>query len=71
MKRRLYAAIALVAIAEALAPHLLDAGHAHFRFEDLPAWGSIYGLVSCVVIIVVSKLIGRLGLMRREDYYDS
>ena len=45
--------------------------HAHFWFEDLPAWGSIYGLVSCVVIIVVSKLLGKLWLMRREDYYDS
>jgi hypothetical protein len=44
---------------------------AHFWFEDLPAWGSLYGLVSCVVIIVVSKLLGKLWLMRRENYYDS
>ena len=41
------------------------------RFEDLIAWGSLYGFVSCVAIIVVSKLIGKLWLMRREDYYDS
>jgi hypothetical protein len=52
-------------------PRIVHTDHAHFAFEDLPAWGSLYGLVSCVVIIVVSKLLGRLGLVRREDYYDS
>ena len=35
-----------------------------------PAWGSLYGLVSCVAIIVVSKLIGKAWLMRSEAYYD-
>jgi hypothetical protein len=43
----------------------------HFAFENLPAWGSIFGLVSCVAIITVSKLLGRLWLMRQENYYDS
>ena len=33
--------------------------------------GSIYGLISCVAIIVLSKLIGKLWLMKGEDYYDS
>jgi hypothetical protein len=27
-------------------------------------------LISCIVIIVGSKLIGKLWLMKREDYYD-
>ena len=27
-------------------------------------------LISCVLIIVVSKLLGKLWLMRSEDYYD-
>jgi hypothetical protein len=44
---------------------------AHFAFENIPAWGSLYGLASCVVIILVSKLIGKLWLMRDESYYDS
>ena len=43
----------------------------HFWFEYIPAWGSLYGFVSCVVIIVVSKYLGKVWLMRREDYYDS
>ena len=43
----------------------------HFWFERIPAWGSLYGLASCVAIIVVSKFLGKVWLMRREDYYDS
>jgi hypothetical protein len=71
MKRWFYVALAGIALAEILVPHLLPTDHAHFAFEDWPAWGSIYGLVSCVLIIKVSKLLGKLWLMRREDYYDS
>lgn len=43
----------------------------HFRFERIPAWGSLYGLASCVAIILVSKFLGKVWLMRREDYYGS
>lgn len=43
----------------------------HFSFEWFPVWGSLYGLASCVAIIVVSKFLGKVWLMRREDYYDS
>ena len=31
----------------------------HFAFEDWPAFGSIYGFLSCVAIILVSKFIGK------------
>jgi hypothetical protein len=65
-----YAALAILAIVEAAAPYLLYSDHGHFGFEDWPAWGSIYGLVACVLIITVSKLLGKLWLMRPENYYD-
>ena len=71
MKRSFYAALAVLVLGEIAVPRLFPADHAHFWFEDLPAWGSLYGLVSCVVIIEVSKLLGKLGLMRSENYYDS
>jgi hypothetical protein len=61
----------MLAISEAAAPRLLYMDDPHFAFENLPAWGSIFGLVSCVAIITVSKLLGRLWLMRQENYYDS
>jgi len=71
MKRWFYAGLALIAGSEVVVPLLFSRDPAHFWFEDLPAWGSIYGLVSCVAIIVVSKLLGKLWLTRPETYYDS
>ena len=50
---------------------IFDVHPPHFWFERIPAWGSLYGLASCVAIIVVSKFLGKVWLMRREDYYDS
>ncbi len=55
-------------------PALAERFHAHpphFWFEWIPAWGSLYGLASCVAIIVGSKFLGKKWLMRREEYYDS
>ena len=67
-----YAGLAVVALAEIVLPRVFPSDHPHhFSFESWRAFGSIYGLVSCVVIIVVSKFFGKLWLMRREDYYDS
>jgi hypothetical protein len=71
IKRWCYIGVAVVALAEIVLPRILHGGESHFSFEDWPAWGSLYGFLSCVAIIVVSKLIGKLWLMRREDYYDS
>ena len=71
MKRWFYGGLAALALTEAAAPFLFYPDHGHFEFEDLPAWGSLYGFISCVVIIVVSKLLGKLWLSRPENYYDS
>ena len=70
LKRWFYAGLAVVALAEIVLPRIFPVGESHFSFEAFPAWGSLYGLISCIAIIVVSKLIGKLWLMRREDYYD-
>jgi len=68
-KRWSYVSLAVIALAEILVPRLFPADHSHFGFEDLPAWGSGYGLLSCLAIIKISKLLGKLWLMRPEDYY--
>ncbi len=70
IKRAFYAGLAMVALAEIVLPLIIHGAHPHFWFESFPAWGSLYGLGSCVAIIVVSKLLGKVWLMRREDYYD-
>ena len=71
IKRCCYVFLALVALSEIVLPLLFHGGHSHFDFERFPAWGSCYGLVSCVLIIVVSKFLGKVWLMRREDHYDA
>ena len=71
IKRWFYIGLALIALAEIILPRIFQGEHSHFSFEGFPAWGSLYGLASCAAIIIVSKLIGKVWLMRREDYYDS
>jgi len=73
VKRWFYWCLAAIVLAEIIALLLiLWSGHRpHVWFEWIPAFGSLYGLASCVAIIVVSKFLGKKWLMRREDYYDS
>ena len=70
IKRGFYVGLVVVAVAEIVLPLVFHGGHPHFSFESWPAWGSLYGLISCAAIIVVSKLLGKAWLMRREDHYD-
>jgi hypothetical protein len=71
LKRWFYIGLVAILLAEIVLPLVLYAHDPHFWFERIPGWGSLYGLVSCVAIILVSKFLGKVWLMRREDYYDS
>ncbi len=44
--------------------------HAYNIAENRPGFWSVYGLVGCILIILLSKWSGHLGIMTREDYYD-
>jgi len=70
LKRWSLIVLALILLADVAAPLLFHGHPPHFSFEGWPAWGSLYGLASCVVIIVASKFIGKVWLMRGEDHYD-
>lgn len=50
---------------------IFPAGYDRFFWESLPGAGAVYGLFSCVVIVVVSKFLGYKFLYRPEDYYDN
>ena len=71
IKRWFYIGLGAAALMEVVLPLLFHGEEGHFSFEHIPAFGSLYGFISCVAIIVVSKIIGKLWLMRRENYYDS
>jgi hypothetical protein len=51
-------------------PLVIDKKHAHTSLELLPGFWSIFGLVGCLAIILLSKWFGHAGIMRGEDYYD-
>jgi hypothetical protein len=64
-----YAVLALLVVLDAI-PFVVDKSHAHTRPEHWFGFWSIFGFIACVLIIIVSKWYGHLGIMTREDYYD-
>ena len=45
-------------------------GHDGFAWSHILGFFALFGFVSCVVIVVISRLIGHYWLQRKEDYYD-
>ncbi len=48
----------------------VDKSQAHTGPEHYVAFWALFGFVSCVAIIFLSKWYGYLGILTREDYYD-
>lgn len=44
--------------------------HPHYGWEKLFGAYALYGFFSCVIIVIFSKLLGKLWLQKPEDYYD-
>lgn len=64
--RLCYAVLALLVVIDIFVPK----DHAHTWPEKYPGFWSLFGFVACVLIIIISKWYGHLGIMTREDYYD-
>ena len=41
----------------------------HFIGDKIPGFWSLFGFIACILIILMSKWIGRLGIMQDENYY--
>ncbi len=65
--RLCYAGLALVVAWDLF---FVDKHHAHTAPEHWPGFWAVFGFISCVLIIIISKWFGHLGIMTREDYYD-
>jgi hypothetical protein len=63
------AALAVLILLDAI-PAIVDKEHAHTSAEQFPGFWAVFGFVGCVILILVSKWFGHLGIMTREDYYD-
>ena len=61
------AVLVLLALADIF---LVSNDEAHTAAERFPAFWSIFGFGGCVLIIILSKWFGHLGIMTREDYYE-
>jgi hypothetical protein len=66
--RGLWIAFGAVLVLTLLAD-LLVARHPHFPVEDLLGFFAWYGFGSCVVMVLLSRALGRL-LKRPDTYYD-
>lgn len=50
----------------------VDTSHAHTWAEKMiPGFWSLFGLISCAIVIMVARWFGRSGIQVREDYYDN
>ncbi|WFU11566.1 hypothetical protein QA646_24560 (plasmid) [Rhizobium sp. CB3090] len=66
-RRLLYLVLILIVAAD----FLVSREGPEYLWDRVPGWSAVYGFGSCTLLIFVSKFLGhRVGLMRREDYYD-
>jgi uncharacterized membrane protein len=49
---------------------LVPTGYGRFPWDGIGGFGAVYGFISCVLIIVVSKALGYGLLYRPENYYE-
>ena len=50
---------------------ILFAGHkAYFWWHGIIGFNIVYGFLGCIVIVSISKLLGKAFIQRDEDYYD-
>ena len=66
VKKLAYGILVLLVAADFIIPR----HEIHFFGDKIRGFWSLFGIISCVLIIVVSKWIGQNWLMRDEDYYD-
>ena len=66
VKKFAYGILVLLVAADFIIPR----HEIHFFGDKIPGFWSLYGFISCVLIIEVSKWLGQHWLVRDEDYYD-
>ena len=66
MKRISYAALILIILIDFFIPR----HEIHFFGDRIPGFWSLFGFVACILIILISKWIGRLGIVQDENYYN-
>ena len=66
MKRISYATLILIILIDFFIPR----HEIHFFGDRIPGFWSLFGFIACILIILISKWIGHLGIMQDENYYN-
>ena len=66
MKRIAYAMLILIIVIDFFIPR----HEIHFFGDRIPGFWSLFGFIACILIILISKWIGHLGIMQDENYYN-
>ena len=66
VKKIAYIVLILVIITDFFIPR----HEIHFFGDRIPGFWSLFGFVACILIILISKWIGHLGIMQDENYYN-
>ncbi len=66
LKRVCYVVLAMLVVADFFVPR----HHVSFPWDEIPGFSAFYGFIACVLIIAISKGLGYIWLMKKEDYYD-
>ena len=66
IKRIAYAVLILILVIDFFIPR----HEIHFFGDGIPGFWSLFGFVACILIILISKWIGHLGIMQDENYYN-
>ena len=85
MKRWHWVALILMAILSLVGEYMVTHTHSHAEtpghdavqahvqhwWSGVPAFYILFGFIGCVLLIVVAKILGKLFLLKKEDYYDA
>ena len=66
MKRIAYATLILIILIDFFIPRY----EIHFFGDGITGFWSLFGFVACILIILISKWIGHLGIVQDENYYN-
>ena len=66
VKKIAYGALIILIVVDFIIPR----HEIHFFGDKVPGFWSLFGFIACVLIIIVAKWIGHMGLMQDENYYD-
>ena len=66
VKKIAYIALILIIVTDFFIPR----HEIHFIGDQIPGFWSLFGFIACILIILISKWIGHLGIMQDENYYN-